>query len=457
MSRLYLRIFLSFWLVIILTVAAVVLVNDQIERAQQDDVELSQRAQRLAGNLQARAAAALNREGREGLARWAEAGPERGRRLTVFVFDSQGRELLERRAPGDVRRMSRQWISEGTVPEPERRGQFSADILNLEHGHFLIVLSPPPRPVFLRLFGPLGLSGLILLAIVFSGLICLWLARTISRPVQQLRLAGQALGRGKLGARAPANTTRRGDELGDLARDFNRMAERLQHLIDGQRQLLRDVSHELRSPLARIQVALALAADSPDAVQRGDYLGRIETDIERLNQLIGEILHFARIREGSEAVRAEVDLGELINDIADAARLEGQPRQISVSVSCPEPMLIQANEELLHRAIENTVRNALRHSPEGARVELVVSPVTGSGIEIRIDDRGPGVPEQRLAEIFDPFVRLSPERGEASGGGGIGLAIARAAIEQHQGEIQAQNRSEGGLSIVIRLPISRRP
>lgn len=453
MSRLYLRIFLSFWLVIILTISAVVLINDQLERAQRDDVELSERAQRMAGNLQTRAASALARGGRDGLARWAESVPERGRRLTVFVFDAQGQELLDRRPPRDVRRMSGQWLNDGTVPTPQRRGQFTAAITDPDHGAFLILLSPPPRPVFLRLFGPLGLVGLIVLAIVFSGLVCLWLARTISRPVQQLRLAGQALGRGDFSARAPGNATRRGDELGDLARDFNRMAERLQGLIDGQRQLLRDVSHELRSPLARIQVALALAEDSPEAAGRSGYLARIEADIERLDQLIGEILSFARISQDSEPERVSMDLGELIADIAEAARLEGQPRRITISSDGPESLRIRANEELLHRAIENVVRNALRHSPEGGQVDLIVLTPMAGQVEIRVEDQGPGVPEERLADIFDPFVRLSPERGEQSGGGGIGLAIARAAIERHAGSIQARNRRPSGLSIAIRLPI----
>ncbi|MFU8832452.1 MAG: histidine kinase dimerization/phospho-acceptor domain-containing protein, partial [Wenzhouxiangella sp.] len=361
MSRLYLRIFLSFWLVIILTIAVVMFTNDQIERAQRDDVELSERAQRLAGNLQVRAAEALQRGGRAGLARWAETAPDRGRRLTVFVFDADGEELLDRRVPRQIQRLNQQWRTDWTTPNPQRRGQFTATLDDPQHGAYLIVLSPPPRPVFVRLFGPLGLAGLIGLAVVFSGLVCLWLARTISKPVQQLRLSGQALGRGELGTRAPLSASRRSDELGDLARDFNRMAERLQSLIDGQRQLLRDVSHELRSPLARIQVALALAADEQPE-RRADYLNRIGRDIERLNELIGEILSFARISQEAEPVMDSVDLGELIADIAEAGSLEGRPRKIRLVVDCPPEIRVKANEELLRRAIENVVRNALRHS-----------------------------------------------------------------------------------------------
>lgn len=456
MSRLYLRIFISFWLVIILTIAAVVVINDRLERAQADDVELSERAQRLGENMQARAAEALRRGGPEGLARWADATPERGRRLSVYVHDAQGQELLGRRPPRDVRRMAERWQAEGTLPAAVRRGQFSAALEHAEHGRFLIVLNPPPRPVLLRLFGPLGMGGLIALAIIFSGLVCLWLARTISRPVQQLRLAGQALGRGRLDARAPDSASRRGDELGDLARDFNRMAERLQGLIDGQRQLLRDVSHELRSPLARIQVALALASDEAEADKRSHSLKRIEIELERLDQLIGEILGFARISQGPEPDMVTFDLAELLEDVAESARLEGQPRQLQVDCDVPGPMMIQASEALLHRAIENVVRNALRHSPERGRIQLAAARAATPTIEITISDQGPGVPRERLGDIFEPFVRLSSERGEIGSGGGIGLAIARAAIERHGGHITAENRPEGGLRVRLLVPAERR-
>jgi signal transduction histidine kinase len=457
MSRLYLRIFLSFWLVIILTITAVALINDRLERAQRDDVELSERALRMAGNLQARATEALQRGGRSGLAEWSESSAQRGRRLTLFVFDSQGQELLDRSAPRDIRRMARQWLASSITPGPQRRGQFIAALDDPRHGSFLIVLSPPPRPVLLRLLGPLGMGGLMALAVVISGLICLWLARTISKPVQQLRLAGQALGGGELSARAPQSASSRSDELGELARDFNRMAERLQRLIDSQRQLLRDVSHELRSPLARIQVALALAADAPGQTPRNDYLTRIEGDIERLNQLIGEIMRFARLSQATAVELTRVDLCELIDGIAEDARLEGQPRRIQVETRCPRQPLIQANEELLRRAVENVIRNALRHSPDGGTVRLTVDHIEQQRIRIQIEDQGPGVPSERLGDIFEPFVRLSPERGESGGSGGIGLAIARAAIDLHHGTISAENMASGGLRVTIVLAASNPP
>ncbi len=451
MSRLYLRIFLSFWVVIILTVCAVLLINTQLEFAQQDDIELSGRAMRAADGMSQRAQRALDRGGPEALARWAEGGPRRGRRITVFVLDPTGGDLLDRSLPREIRGLNRQWQRTGQVPEPLRRGQFITELQHELHGRYLAVLTPPPRPMVLRLFGPLGTTGLIGLAIIISGLVCLWLARSISRPVQQIRTAGRALGHGQLNARVADKVSKRSDELGELARDFNGMAERLESLIQSQRQLLRDVSHELRSPLARLQVALALAAESDDPGRRGEYLARMETDLGRLNHLIGQILGYARLSQRPEVRREPVDLAELLEDIAASARLEGRTRDIRVHVEDFTRLPMAGDAELLQRAFENIIRNALAHTPEGGTI-FIGAHADPDGLSVSVSDQGPGVPEERLDDIFQPFVRLSDERGVDSTGGGIGLAIAQAAIDLHGGSIQALNRVEGGLEVLINLP-----
>ena len=451
MTRLYLRIFLSFWVVIILTVCAVLLINTQLELAQQDDIELSGRAMRAADGMSQRAQRALDRGGPEALARWAEGSPQRGRRITVFIIDADGRDLLNRSLPREVRHLNRQWQRDGQTPEPLRRGQFIAELQHEQHGRYLAILTPPPRPMVLRLFAPLGTVGLIGLAIVISGLVCLWLARSITRPVQQIRTAGRALGRGQLDARVAESASNRSDELGDLARDFNGMAERLESLIQSQRQLLRDVSHELRSPLARLQVALALAAGSEDSKRREDYLSRMETDIGRLNHLIGEILGYARLTQLPEIRRDSFDLAEMLDDVAASARLEGQTRNIRIQLDDSTPLPLSGDAELLQRAIENVVRNALAHSPQDGTIMIDVQPDTDR-VSIAVRDQGPGVPEERLDNIFQPFVRLNDERGVDTAGGGIGLAIAQAAIELHGGSIRAQNHVDGGLEVLIDLP-----
>ncbi len=452
MTRLYLRIFLSFWLVIVLTIAVVLALNFQLERAWQDDAEISERAVRMASNLENQARQALERHGEAGLRQFVERSNRRRSRLQVLVFDSAGNELTGRSSPRAVRQVVRQWQGEDDIPGARSRGQYLAQVASPEHGRYLLVLSPPQRPLVLRLFGPLGPWGLLALAMVFSGLICLWLARSITRPVREIRSAGQQLGHGQLDARVPGPSAHRGDELGDLARDFNRMADRLQQLVGTRQQLLRDVSHELRSPLARLQVSLALAEAATDVDSRQGHLERIALETDTLDKLIGEILGYVRLSENFEPDLEQIDLVDLIADIAESARLEGQPRQINVDMTAPDTMEWMADADLLHRAIENIVRNAIRHSPQRGRILLELSTPDSDCARLIVADQGPGVPESRLEDIFQPFVRLSGERSETGIGGGVGLAIARAAIERHHGTIRAANRAEGGLEVCIELP-----
>ncbi len=453
MTRLYLRIFFSFWLVIVLTIAVVLTLNHQLERAWLDDAEISQRAVRMTANLGDQARRALEQDGEAGLRRFVERGDHRRSRMQLLLFDGDGNELTERSPSRAVTQVVRQWQNDGEIPGPRSRGQFLVEISSAQHGDFLLVLSPPQRPLALRLLGPMGPWGLLALAIIFSGLICLWLARTITRPVREMRTAGEQLGQGRLDARVPERAARRRDELGDLARDFNRMAARLQKLVGAQQQLLRDVSHELRSPLARLQVLLALADGASDADSRRIHHQSIEREAETLDRLIGEILGYARLSEGIEPDFEAIDLVDLIDDIAASARLEGQPKEIAVDVTAPDALGLIADAELLHRAIENIVRNALRHSPIQGTIRLEVARSGPDAVSIVITDEGPGVPDERLTDIFQPFVRLSRERSEAGIGGGVGLAIARAAVERHGGRVSAGNRAEGGLEIRIELPL----
>lgn len=476
MTRLYLRIFLSFWLVIILTIGAVWVINSHLNRAQHDDTVERERIGRLEVGLVRGARQALAANGRQGLIEWAErplfhasrspltqderpgdaASPvtrRQLRRINLHIFDSAGEEILDRTPHWRARRIAQHWRrEEGKLPDEIPRGQLAHTLSHPDHGRYLIILSRPPRPFILRILGPLGPWGLITLAVLISGGICFWLARTITRPIRQLRTAGHALGQGRFETRVPEATAQRRDELGDLARGFNLMAERLEKLMASQRQLLRDVSHELRSPLARLQAALTLAADTDDEVARKRNLERTDAEVERLNRLIGEILGYARLSEGVQPRIAEFDLVDLIEDIAASARLEGAPRGLRVEAKTPASLTLPADEELLHRAIENVVRNALHYAPAQSVIEIDLEPGTEAAT-ILVSDRGPGIPESRLEDVFEPFVRLSTERSESGSGGGVGLAIARSAIQHHDGDIWAENRPGGGLTVRIQLPL----
>ncbi|MEE4296600.1 MAG: ATP-binding protein [Wenzhouxiangella sp.] len=446
---LYLRIFLAFWLVILLTLSAVIFLNRQLQQDQDMAAETSQRVQRFADGMGARAQAVLDRAGPTALARWAQADQQRQRRMQLLIIDEQGSEILEKRVPARVRSGVREWRS-GQAP-PASWGPWAQEITHPQHGRFLVLLVPPSRPLLVRLVGPLGPWGLLGLAAVISGIACLLLARSVTRPVTELRRVGQALGRGRLHERVGEDLALRGDELGDLGRDFNQMAARLERLVGGHRQLLRDVSHELRSPLTRLQMALALAGRAETADDRQRHLLRIEQEIQRLDELIDQILDFSRIRDQSKLARQPIDLVALLGELVESIRLEADARSVQIDLRAPAPFSVPAHREWLWRALENVLRNAVRHSPSGGKIEIKLEKVGGTS-EISIMDQGPGVADDQLEAIFEPFVRLSAERSESGAGGGVGLAIAKAAAEHHGGSIRAENRPHGGLLVRLTLP-----
>ncbi|WP_281184878.1 ATP-binding protein [Trichlorobacter lovleyi] len=304
---------------------------------------------------------------------------------------------------------------------------------------------PPPPPFFMVL----GFQVAIFL--VVGGCICYLLAWRITAPVRRLRQAVQQLADGNLKARTGIETGRRGDEITDLGSDFDRMAERIEALVLSQRQLVRDISHELRSPLARLQVALGLARrDAPPRTEQA--LGRIEREGERLNELIGELLTLSLLENGASFTASEpVEMQALLTEIVEDASFEAaeSSRQVQlVSV----PALVAGNHELLRRALENVVRNALHYTAEGTCVQ-VASGLENSTLVIRVLDQGPGVPDEMLSAIFQPFYRVAEARDRLSGGTGIGLAITARAVALHGGSVKAVNRPEAGLEVEIRLPV----
>jgi len=275
--------------------------------------------------------------------------------------------------------------------------------------------------------------------------LCYLLAYYLTYPVRNLQRAVERFGRGDLSARA---APRRRDELGELGRTFDRMADRIQTLLDAEHRLLLDISHELRSPLARLRVAVELARSGPN---RDAHLDRIDKEAERLNSLVGGLLQVTRA-EGDPASlpRDPVRLDRLIEDLVADSSLEAQSRGSQVRLATVQPATVQGDAELLRRAIENVLRNAIRHAPPGTAVEASLESTGGRAI-VRIRDYGPGVPPEALPRIFDAFYRVETDRDRASGGAGLGLSIARRAVELHKGNIRARN-AEPGLLVEIDLP-----
>ncbi len=287
----------------------------------------------------------------------------------------------------------------------------------------------------------LPVYGWIVLVIV---LLCYVLARALGHPIRELRQTVVRFGSGDLSSRS---RLRRKDEIGDLARSFDQMADRIETLLTAERRLLQDVSHELRSPLARLRFALQLARTNPEP----KAFARAEKEVDRLATLIGELLQVTRA-EGDPASRnvADIELRPFLESLVEDCRIEAEARGCSIDLFAKGPIRMAGDAELLHRAVENVLRNAIHHAPEKSEVEIDAAQEDGE-IVLRIRDYGPGVKEEHLADIFRPFFRSEPDRGRDNGGVGLGLAIAQRAIQLHRGQISARNANPG-LLVEIRLP-----
>lgn len=297
-------------------------------------------------------------------------------------------------------------------------------------------------------------------AIAIGGLTTFALVLVFTRPLARLREGARQLARGHLSTRVsetgPRSLIFKGDEFDALVHDFNHMAERLESLVNAQKLLLRDVSHELRSPLARLSVALELSREDADPTM-STHLDRIERETLRLNQLIGQLLSLSSMEAAERLDKFEpVSLKQLLEAMTPDATYEAQQREASVVLESECDCVVQGRPELLYRAIENVVRNAVRYTDVGTQVEIRLRRDNLHQMAVvEVSDRGPGIPEAELASIFRPFYRVDVARSAETGGFGVGLAIAERAVKLHKGEIGACNREGGGTSILICLPIAK--
>ena len=304
----------------------------------------------------------------------------------------------------------------------------------------------------LTLSDPFRLASVLLV----GGVLCFALARHLSRPLLRVARAANALADGRLQTRVGGGVAARHDEVGHLARDFDRMAERIETLVAGQRRMLGDVSHELRSPLARLTVAAGLARrDAPASA--GEYFDRIETETVRLDRLIEQLLTLARIESGvDDHLRGPVNLTELVQAVVSDGDFEARAAGRSVSLDAADEIVLHGRSDLLRSAVENVVRNAIRYTPAGSAVEVRLQrDGHGSAARARLSvrDRGPGVPEAAVRDMFRRFWR-DGEADAQSEGAGLGLAIADSVVRLHGGSIEAINDRGGGLLVTIDLPIA---
>lgn len=447
MRSLFLKIFLSFWAAQALFLVLVILVVITLRPTREPGLE------NMGSRVISEAVSAYQNGGEQAASDYLE-DLHRTQGLRGFVFDSSGREISgrmvfpwiqEMRRSGRIRH--REWLDRFL---PER---FYRQIQSVQGQDYTLVLEFPPGP---RVFGPHGIPSLgISIAVISSGLVCYLLAWSLTSPVARLRHATQRLAAGDLTARTGAPLKGRRDELAQLMRDFDRMAERIEALMDAQSRLLKDVSHELRSPLARLSVALGLARQraTPEAESA---LARIELEADRLNQLIQRLLTISRLETGADGIRkTRVSLRELVENVAHDAEYETQGRGCLVSAEPTDEYPVEANPDLLRSAIENVVRNAVRYTAQGTTVEIRLERRIGDqgeDIVVRVLDSGPGVPDEALEQIFQPFYRIDDARNRQTGGAGLGLSIAERAVRLHGGRVRASNRPEGGLEVEIRIP-----
>jgi two-component system sensor histidine kinase CpxA len=454
MRSLFLKIFLSYWLAqalfVVLAVLATVALRERGEYAAWDAQEAT---------VLSKAVQAYEHGGQPEVRRYLDEVREQ-LHVRTHLLDEQGQGISGHDLPpwaeslgkgiAPPRRDLWQWLT----PSPFRRQTMVA----ASGRRYTLVAFLPPRGGF---FGPGGIPGLgILIGVISSGLVCYVLALYLTAPVVRLRAATQRLAAGDLTARAGGLAARRRDEMAQLVRDFDTMAERLEESVNAQARLLHDISHELRSPLARLNVASALARQRAGEEARS-ALDRIDLEAERLNDLIGGLLTIARLESGSDAGgKSPILLGELIEEIAADADFEAQGRNCRVESVLKDDCVVNGSPILLHSAIENVVRNAACYTREGTSVHISLEQGQGAGhpeAVIRVADSGPGVPEDALDKLFRPFYRIDDARGRQTGGVGLGLAITERAVRLHGGTVKASNRPEGGLQIEIRLPLAVAP
>ena len=455
MHSLYWRIFLTFWLALALILVGTVTVAVNVASQHRTESTWVQR-----GQLYAQAARAFEGGGPAALRTWLDALGSSEPFSRTFVVEPSGKEMLGRplpkflRAPGDGGDPNNPRSPSGPIAPVG-----GALVLVGANGDTYHVVVGPLRQSP-RLFGELEQPGVpaatLILALVVSAVVCFLLARYIVAPIDRLRHATRQMAGGDLNVRVSPSMRGRHDDLGLLATDLDTMAERVRTLLETKQQLLRDVSHELRSPLARLQLALSLARRQDNPAER--HLARIACEADRLEQLIARTLKLARLERPTGSLeRVQLDVGDLLRNIADDVAIEADAQGCVVSVQVDPGLEVSGDHELLRSSFENIIRNAVRYSPAGSQVGITARRMTIPGrseeyVEVIIYDQGPGVPEKDLSLIFEPFYRVDAARDRAGGGEGLGLAIAARAVALHNGMIEARNLQAGGLAVSVTLP-----
>ena len=374
--------------------------------------------------------------------------------VQLYLFDVDGNELGERTPPQEVVDFERS--RKDSVFEQPQRLILTSVMLRTKPSPIRAVGvfqegADPGRPPF---------NSLLRHAIIFiitSGVICFFLAQYLTSPLVQLRSASHRLARGDLTARVATRSSAGRDEIASLVADFNKMAERIQSLVAAQNRLIADISHELRTPLARLSIAAGILRQKTGENAAG-MIDRVERETERLNALIGQLLTLSSLESGgNKPTFKDIEFDQLVQAVVNDAEIEAAERNCGIIVSKIEPCRVEGDEELLRRAVENVVRNAVRYTCEGSPVEVCLQKMSEFRRDIallKIRDHGAGVPAGELQKIFRPFYTIADARDRNTGGIGLGLAIADRALRMHEGSARAYNADDGGLVVELRIPLA---
>jgi two-component system sensor histidine kinase CpxA len=426
------------WLSIVGFSAAIGLVNDKLAREQWAE-EPANTFSRGMYRISQRLKVTLASEGAEAAREELVAIPRMSRNY-IFVVDENDQEILKRDA-----------ILRGLR---DRHGRIETESVvsrdGRQHTVYLVDRIPPTT---ILAPGPDGTALRILAGAVISALVSFFLARSLTAPLEELRTATRRIASGDLDARVAETIPQRRDEFGQLGADFNQMADRLQTMQRASRRLLRDVSHELRSPLARLTVALEIARKKGSEAITPE-LNRIALEGDRLESLVNDVLGLLReTSENSPKQDETLDLSALLSELVEVVNYEVPEGKPGVQWQDPGPVSYVGDRELLWRTMENLLRNALRHTDIDRGVVLkLLADASNLQVHLSVRDFGPGVPEAELEKIFEPFYRVQESRDRNSGGHGIGLSIASAAVGRHGGSIKAENAVDGGLCVNVCLP-----
>jgi signal transduction histidine kinase len=442
---LFWKIFVSFMIAMTITSVGAIYVTYQLVSRPLTQTDFEGRDQ-IIGEV----SAALARGGERELKAWLFNNPRPTRGTVLLVTNDRGDELLGRAMPRELRALLN-FRPPGRRPDrpPNFQGvQLTPMITGPDGTEYRLLFARAPVTIFGILMWPGTLPAVLSIAILAAAVMSLLLARYVSSPIARLQKASRSLAAGALDTRVGAPFTRRGDEVGTLARDFDAMAERIQALVTAKETLLRDVSHEFRSPLARIRMALALAERRAGAESQD--LKRIERESERLDKLVGQVMTLTRLRTTDGARKELVRLDTLVGEILDDARFEYPDANLQYKPT--REVALRGDADGLKSAIENVVRNALTYGDRTKPIEVRVD-VEAKTATVRVLDRGPGVPPEELERIFEPFYRTDKSRDHRQDGQGIGLAITSRMTELHGGKVTARNRADGGFEIAIELPL----